>query len=366
MYELDLFHMARALELARRGEGLVEPNPMVGCVIAREEGVVGEGWHRQFGAAHAEVEALAAAGPRARGATAYVTLEPCNHFGKTPPCTQALLAAGIRRVVAPLADPFPQVGGCGFAELAAAGVEIEVGIMEAEARRLCAPYLKRIATGRPWIIAKWAMTLDGKIATRNGDSRWISSPESRDVVHRLRGRMDGILIGHGTAQADDPLLTARPSGPRTATRIVLDSRAALDSASQLVRTARETPVLVVTRPEAAESDRARLAAAGCDVFVCSGENHQTRLGHLLDELGRRQMTNVLVEGGSRLLGNLLDARAIDEVHVFLAPKLCGGGSAASPIAGNGIERIAEALRVEDLELQRVGPDLYMFGRLARS
>ncbi len=192
---------------------------------------------------------------RGRGATAYVTLEPCNHFGKTPPCTQALLAAGIHRVVAPLADPFPQAGGRGFAELSAAGVEIEIGIMEAEARRLCAPYLKRIATGRPWIIAKWAMTLDGKIATRRGDSRWISSPESRNVVHRLRGRMDGVLIGYGTAQADDPLLTARPSGPRTTTRIVLDSRAALDSASQLVRTARETPVLVVTGPEAAGSDR---------------------------------------------------------------------------------------------------------------
>ena len=292
-----------------------------------------------------------------------MTLEPCNHFGKTPPCTQALLTAGIRRVVASLADPFPQVSGRGFAELAAGGVEVEVGIMEAEARRLCAPYLKRIATGRPWIIAKWAMTLDGKIATRSGDSRWISSPESRDVAHRLRGRMDGILIGHGTAQADDPLLTARPPGPRTATRIVLDSRAALDSASQLVRTARETSVLVVTGPEATESDRSRLAAAGCEVFVCRGENHQTRLGYLLDELGQRQMTNVLVEGGSRLLGGLFDARAIDEVHVFLAPKLCGGGSAASPIAGNGIERIAEALRVEDFELQRVGPDLYVSGRI---
>jgi diaminohydroxyphosphoribosylaminopyrimidine deaminase/5-amino-6-(5-phosphoribosylamino)uracil reductase len=366
MYEIDLFHMARALELARWGEGLVEPNPMVGCVIAQEDGVVGEGWHRKFGAAHAEVEALAAAGPRARGATAYVTLEPCGHFGKTPPCTQALLAAGIRRVVASLADPFPQVSGRGFAELAAAGVEIEVGVMESEARRLCAPYLKLVGAGRPWIIAKWAMTLDGKIATRSGDSRWISSPASRDIVHRLRGRMDGILIGRGTATADDPLLTARPPGPRTATRIVLDSRAALDSASQLVRTARDAPVLVVTGPDAAESDRSRLTASGCEVVVCSSASQEARLGQILDEFGRRQMTNVLVEGGSRLLGSLLDVRAIDEVHLFLAPKLSGGGSAPGAIAGSGVERIAEALHVEDLEVQRVGPDLYLTGRLANS
>jgi diaminohydroxyphosphoribosylaminopyrimidine deaminase / 5-amino-6-(5-phosphoribosylamino)uracil reductase len=202
--EIDSLHMARALELARRGEGLVEPNPMVGCVIADYDEVIGEGWHRRFGFAHAEVEALAAVGPRARGATAYVTLEPCCHFGKTAPCTQALIAAGIRRVVAALADPFPQISGRGFRELTAAGIEVEIGLMESEARRLNAPYLKRVATGRPWVIAKWAMTLDGKLATRSGDSRWISGPESREIVHQLRGRVDAILIGRGTAVADDP------------------------------------------------------------------------------------------------------------------------------------------------------------------
>ncbi len=366
MSELDVFHMARALELARRGEGLVEPNPMVGCVIAREDGVVGEGWHRKFGAAHAEVEALAAAGPRARGATAYVTLEPCAHFGKTPPCTQALVAAGVRRVVAAMSDPFPQISSRGLAELAAAGVEVEVGVMEAEARRLCAPYLKRVTTGRPWIIAKWAMTLDGKIATRSGDSRWISGPEAREITHRLRGRMDGILIGRGTAAIDDPLLTARPPGPRTATRIVLDSRAALSSENWLVRTARDAPVLVAASSAANEPDRARLTAAGCEVFVCPGENHESRLGKLLDELGRRQMTNVLVEGGSQILGALFDARAVDEVHVFIAPMLCGGGSAPGPIGGSGIERIAQAVGIDDVQVQRVGADLYLSGRLART
>jgi diaminohydroxyphosphoribosylaminopyrimidine deaminase / 5-amino-6-(5-phosphoribosylamino)uracil reductase len=364
--EIDSLHMARALELARRGEGLVEPNPMVGCVIADNGGVIGEGWHRRFGFPHAEIEALTVAGPRARGATAYVTLEPCCHFGKTPPCTQALIAAGIHRVVAALADPFPQVSGQGFSELAAAGIEVEIGLMESEARRLHAPYLKRVTTGRPWIIAKWAMTLDGKLATRSGDSRWISGPESREIVHQLRGRVDAILIGRGTALADDPLLTARPPGPRTATRIVLDSRAALDSTSQLVRTARDTPLLIATGPEATDSDRARLAAAGCEVFVCDAPDHQARLGQLLDELGRRQMTNVLVEGGSRLLGSLFDARGIDEVHVFIAPKLCGGRAAPTPFAGDGVEHMAEALMLEDPQVKYVGPDLYLNGRLSRS
>jgi diaminohydroxyphosphoribosylaminopyrimidine deaminase / 5-amino-6-(5-phosphoribosylamino)uracil reductase len=364
--EIDSLHMARALELARRGEGLVEPNPMVGCVIADDDGVIGEGWHRRFGFAHAEVEALVAAGPRARGATAYVTLEPCCHFGKTPPCTQALIAAGIRRVVAALADPFPPISGRGFRELTAAGIEVEIGLMESEARRLNAPYLKRVVTGQPWVIAKWAMTLDGKLATRSGDSRWISGPESREIVHQLRGRVDAILIGRGTALADDPMLTARPPGPRTATRIVLDSRAALDSTSQLVRTARDTPLLIVSGPDATESNRARLTAAGCEVFVSDAPDHRARLGQLLDELGRRQMTNILVEGGSRLLGSLFDAREIDEVHVFIAPKLCGGQAAPTPVAGDGVDRMAEALMLEDPQVMRIGPDLYLSGRLARS
>jgi diaminohydroxyphosphoribosylaminopyrimidine deaminase/5-amino-6-(5-phosphoribosylamino)uracil reductase len=216
------------------------------------------------------------------------------------------------------------------------------------------------------VIAKWAMTLDGKLATRSGDSRWISGPESREIAHQLRGRVDAILIGRGTAVADDPLLTARPPGPRTATRIVLDSRAALDSNSQLVRTARDTPLLIATGPAAAESDRARLVAAGCEVLVCDAPDHRGRLTQLLDELGRRQMTNVLVEGGSRLLGSLFDAGEVDEVHIFISPKLCGGQAAPTPIAGDGIERMAEALMLEDPQVKHVGPDLYLSGRLARS
>jgi diaminohydroxyphosphoribosylaminopyrimidine deaminase/5-amino-6-(5-phosphoribosylamino)uracil reductase len=364
--ELDLWHMARALELARHGEGFVEPNPMVGCVIAQEGEVVGEGWHRRFGGPHAEIEAINVAGPRAQGATLYVTLEPCCHQGKTPPCTKAIVAAGIHRVVCALRDPFPAVSGAGIAELQAAGVRVDVGLLDADARRLSAPYLNLVRSGRPWVIAKWAMTLDGRIATRTGESRWISSLRSRAVVHRMRGRVDAIIVGSGTARADDPLLAARPPGPRTATRIVVDGAATLADSSRLVRTARETPVLVAAGNESSDRDRRRLRDQGCEVLVCDALSHSGRIEQLLDELGRRRMTNVLVEGGSRLLGTLFDLRAIDEVHVFTAPKLVGGATALAPIGGEGIEKMSDSFELVDAEWERVGDDLYVHGRIERN
>ncbi len=363
--DLDLWHMRRALELAAKGQGWVEPNPMVGCVIARGAEIIGEGWHGRFGGPHAEVEALHMAGSRAAGATMYVTLEPCSHFGKTPPCTRAVLAAGVKRVVVAMKDPFPQVAGGGLAELQAAGVETECGLLEFEARQLNAPYLKLLETGRPWIIAKWAMSLDGKIANAGGESRWISNKKSREIVHKLRGRMDAIIVGRETALRDDPMLTARPPGPRTALRIVLDTGAVLPPGSRLVRTAAEAPVLVAVGREAAESNRSRLQDAGCEVFECAGETHVDRLQSLFDELGRRRMTNVLVEGGGRVLGSLFDARQIDEVHVFIAPKLIGGTKAASPFAGKGVERMAEALCLDVPEIEKIEDDVYVHGRVKK-
>jgi diaminohydroxyphosphoribosylaminopyrimidine deaminase/5-amino-6-(5-phosphoribosylamino)uracil reductase len=356
-------HMSRALELARRGEGFVEPNPMVGCVIAHGDQVVGEGWHRRFGGSHAEAEAIAAAGERAAGATLYVTLEPCAHFGKTPPCTQAILAAGIAHVVCAMRDPFPKVSGRGIAELQTAGVHLEVGLFEAEARQLNAPYLKLLATGRPWVIAKWAMSLDGRIATHTGESRWISGLRSRAVVHRMRGRVDAVIVGSGTAHADDPLLSARPPGPRKAARIVVDSAASLASDSRLIRTIEEGPVLVAVGPNSTSADRQRLQDHGCEILVCDAATHAARLAQLLDELGRRRMTNVLVEGGGKLLGALFDLGAIDEVHVFIAPKLIGGEAAIAPLGGHGIENMSEALPLIDTQSEQVGDDLYIHGRL---
>jgi len=365
-HDIDLWHMRRAVELAGRGQGFVEPNPMVGCVIAQGAEIIGEGWHRRFGEPHAEVEALRIAGDRAAGATLYVTLEPCCHQGKTPPCTRALLAAGLHRVVVAQPDPFPQVQGRGIAELQAAGVAVEVGVLEAEARRLNAPYLKLVTCGRPWIIAKWAMTLDGKIATHTGMSRWISSPPSRQIVHALRGRVDAIMVGRGTVARDNPLLTARPPGPRTAVRVILDTAASLPSDSELVRTARQTPVLVAAGATASPADRLRLGAAGCEVLICPGESPAARLDALLAELGRRRLTNVLVEGGGHVLGSLLDARQIDEVHAFVAPKLFGGATASTAIAGGGIAAVSEALPLESPEVRQVGDDTYLHARVLRT
>lgn len=361
--DLDAWHMTRALELALQGQGSVEPNPLVGCVITRGAEIIGEGWHRRFGGPHAEIEALAVAGNRAKGATMYVTLEPCCHFGKTPPCTRAVIGAEVRRVVVAQRDPFPAVDGGGLAELQAAGIEVEVGVQEAAARQLNAPYLKLLTKKRPWVIAKWAMTLDGKIATRTGDSQWISNAASREIVHALRGRMDAIVVGRGTVAADDPQLTARPPGPRVAVRVVLDSRASISLESQLVRTAKTTPVLIAVGPEAPAAKIEPLKNAGCEVFKCNGATHESRLLELLDELGRRRMTNVLVEGGSQLLGGLFDAHQIDEVHAFIAPKLIGGTEAPGPIAALGFEKMSQALLLDQPRWRQVNGDLYLHGRI---
>jgi diaminohydroxyphosphoribosylaminopyrimidine deaminase/5-amino-6-(5-phosphoribosylamino)uracil reductase len=359
----DESFMRRAIELARRGEGLVEPNPMVGCVIVAGGQMAGEGWHRHFGGPHAEVEALRAAGEAARGATAFVSLEPCCHHGKTPPCTEALIAAGIARVVIGTRDPYEKVAGGGIAALRAAGITTTEGVCEDDARRVLAPYLKLVTTGRPWVIAKWAMSLDGKIATRTGESRWISSDASREFVHALRGRVDGILIGRKTAERDDPLLTARPLHSdgirRTAMRIVLASRATLSPSSQLVQKIEQAPVIVAVSEAAPTSACNGLSSRGVEIVCCAGATFTERLNSLLAELGRRRMTNVLVEGGGEVLGTLLDMRQIDEVHAFVAPKLIGGRDAVTPMEAVGVERIADALGFGDLTVQTLGEDVYI-------
>jgi diaminohydroxyphosphoribosylaminopyrimidine deaminase/5-amino-6-(5-phosphoribosylamino)uracil reductase len=334
--------------------------------LVKDGRIVGEGWHQKFGQAHAEIGALEQAGEAARGATCYVTLEPCCHSGKTPPCTDALVRAGVARVVAALEDPFPQVAGRGAAQLRAAGIVVELGLCEKEARRQNAPYLTLLATGRPYVHAKWAMTLDGKIATRSGDSKWISNHASRRIVHELRGRMDAIVVGIGTALADDPMLRARPPGPRTATRVVLDSQARLPATSQLAQTIRQAPTLVVTSEHAAATALAPLRAAGCEILPCPLDEHG-RLGLplLLANLGQRRFTNVLVEGGSQVLGGFLDAGMIDEVHVFIAPMLAGGADAKTAVAGQGVDRIAEALRLAETSVESVGGDIYVRGIPAR-
>jgi diaminohydroxyphosphoribosylaminopyrimidine deaminase/5-amino-6-(5-phosphoribosylamino)uracil reductase len=358
----DLFWMRRALAEAEKGRGWVEPNPSVGAVVVREAQLVSVGHHERFGGPHAEVLALARAGEAARGATLYVTLEPCCHFGKTPPCTDAILAAGVRRVVAALRDPFPQVSGSGLAKLREAGVEVEEGVDAEAATRLLAPYLKRQLTGLPYVTAKWAMTLDGKTATATGESQWISSERSRAIVHELRGRMDAVLVGIGTALADDPLLTARPPGPRRAARVVLDGKARLPTTSQLAQSAHETPVWIAACDGADPGRLAALQALGCTILGFPA-NARVPIVPLLEELGRRQVTNLFVEGGGQALGSFLDAGQVDAVEVFIAPILEGGSHPFGPARGLGSARMADALRLDWHETRSIDDDIHLRGTL---
>ncbi len=353
--------MRHALALSERGRGFVEPNPLVGAVVLDVAGQrVGEGWHQKFGEAHAEVNAFVMAGDRARGGTLLVTLEPCCHWGQTPPCTDAVLRSGVARVYAAMADPFPKVAGGGLTTLREAGLEVQVGLCEAESQKLNAPYLKLLRTGRPWVHAKWAMTLDGKIATHTGDSRWISGEESRQAVHALRGRVDAVIVGRGTVWADDPLLTARPPGARTAARVVLSASGELPESCQLRTTARDAPVIVFTL-RGNEPKLSGWASAGCEVLGLVSHDSRLSVDAVLAELGRRRMTHVLVEGGAGVLGAFFDARAVDEYHVFVAPKIVGSDRSLSPVGGLGVACIRDALKLVEFRAVASGDDVYLHG-----
>ena len=337
--------MRRALALARRARGRVEPNPMVGCVIVKRDRIIGEGYHRKFGGPHAEVDALRRCAGDPRGATVYVTLEPCAHTGKTPPCVDALIAARVGRVVAAGRDPNPAVRGRGFRKLRAAGIDVTVGVARDEAQQLNAPFFKLMRTGQPWVIAKWAQSLDGKIATHTGDSKWISDQVARGHAHRERGRVDGILVGVGTVLRDDPALTARVGRPkRTATRIVLDPQLRTPLKSQLVRTARRTPTLIVCSERTAARTRGWYESRGCVVLpLPHAKPAGLDLDALLTVLGERQMSNLIIEGGGATLGHFFDQQRVDEIHCYLTPQLIGGATAPGPWHTHGVTRVREAL-----------------------
>ena len=352
--------MQYALDLARRGQGAVEPNPMVGCAIVVNDELIAEGWHERFGGPHAEVNALAACQKEdLTGATLYVTLEPCAHHGKTPPCSQALVESGIKRVVIAMQDPFPQVDGRGIEQLREAGIEVMTGVAQQEAELLNAPFVMQQLHHRPWVIGKWAMTLDGKIATHTGSSQWVSNEKSRAIVHQIRGRMDAIVVGHQTALADNPSLNARPAGPRMATRIVVARTPALPLDSHLVSTAKQQPVIVTAGPQADPTHLENLRAHGVEILTFENEDEIVR--GLLRDLASRDFTNVLIEGGAALLGACLDQNLVDEVHVFVAPKLVGAQQAPSPIGGTGIERMQDALPLKNQTVQILEEDIYISG-----
>ncbi|MGL4942604.1 MAG: bifunctional diaminohydroxyphosphoribosylaminopyrimidine deaminase/5-amino-6-(5-phosphoribosylamino)uracil reductase RibD [Thermoguttaceae bacterium] len=361
----DAYWMRRAVSLAVRGEGCVEPNPMVGCVVVRDGVVLGEGYHATFGGPHAEVVALNSCKTDPNGATIYVTLEPCCHTGKTPPCTDAILAARPRRVVVATLDPFPHVSGEGVAQLRQNGIDVTVGVEEIAAQYVLAPYLMRLKNNRPWVIAKYAMTLDGKIASTTGSSRWISCAASRATVMQLRSRVDAILIGGETARRDDPLLTVRDvcgSNVRTPRRIVVGRTESVGESSRLLATACDVPLLVVAAT-ATDAERKRLEVAGAETLLI--DDGTTRLNILLTHLAKSGVTNLLVEGGGRILGSFFDENLIDEVYAFVAPKLIGGAASPTPIAGCGLTEMCNAVTFASSEWLPSGDDILFHGRTTR-
>ena len=347
--------MRRALALAARGVGLVSPSPLVGCVVTDAAGAVaGEGFYLWDAVEHAEAIALRQAGERARGGTAYVSLEPHSHQSRTPPCTEALLCAGISRVVAPIEDPNPKVAGQGFIALREAGLEVVTGVLAREAARLNEAYIQHQRTGRPFVHLKLASSLDGKIATRAGDSQWITGPAARSRVQELRHTYDAILVGAGTARSDNPSLTdrTRRARRRPLARIVLDERLETPLASPLVLTAREFPTLLFTaQPQAAE-----YSAKGVEI-ISGGRD----LGAVLDELGRREFNSLLVEGGAGVAGAFLDAGLVNKVSFFIAPLIIGGTDAPAAVGGAGPASLAEACRLSDVTITQHGPDVEITG-----
>jgi len=364
---IDNDFMRQALELAKKGEGYVEPNPMVGCVLVRDGQVIGQGFHTQFGQAHAEVEAIRSARTDLTDATCYVTLEPCSHDGKTPPCVQAILQTGLQRVVVAMRDPNPLVNGNGIRLLQEAGLSVTEHVLEEEARWLNAPYLTLLQKNRPWIHAKWAMTLDGRLAAKTHDSQWISGEASRKLVHQLRSRMDAIVIGAVTAKHDDPLLTVRLDeserhGNKMPCRVILDSSGSLSPESQLARTAREVPVLLVTQTDDVQKLRP-LEESGCEILRLPSSSRRDSLRLFLEHGASRKWTHLLVEGGRQILGAFFDAKCMDEVHAFIAPKLIGGESAIPVIGGEGIEKMSLAALLESPTSQLSEQDIYIRGRI---
>lgn len=359
--------MQRALQLAAAARGRVSPNPAVGAVVVQGGRVVGEGQTQPPPGEHAEIVALQQAGAAARGATMWVTLEPCSHFGRTPPCVDAILAAGVARVVCSIEDPDPHVNGAGIARLRAAGVQVDVGCEAERTREHLADYIMHRRSGRPLVTAKFAASLDGKIAARSGDSRWVSGPETLIWAHEERTRLDAIAVGVNTVLVDDPQLTARPngseSGARQPLRVVVDSRGRTPSAARVLQGPART--LIATTTRAADGWRAEMQRRGAEVALLPEQDGHVELRALVTLLGQRDCLNLLVEGGGVLLGSFFDAGLIDRVQAIIAPMIIGGRDAPTAVEGCGAERMADALRLERLRVSRLGRDVLIEGVVPR-
>ena len=352
-------YMQKALALAARAQGRTSPNPMVGAVVVKDNQVVGEGYHRKAGTPHAEVHALQAAGEAARGATLYVNLEPCSHYGRTPPCADAIVRAGVKKVVVAGLDPNPRVSGRGLKVLQDAGIETLTGVLEQEAQKLNLAFFKYIQTRTPLVSLKVAMTLDGKIATSTGDSRWISGAGSRKYVHQLRNVYDAIMVGIGTVLKDDPMLNTRleDENIRDPVRVIIDSKLDLPRFSNIVKTARQQKTIVFCGQQADDARQEFLEEAGLTVIQLATDEEKLPLEEVLQVLGEMEIMTLLVEGGGEINGYLIEKHLIDKVYWFIAPKIVGGRAAPTPVGGSGIPQLKDALPLKSMEIQRFDKDI---------
>lgn len=367
MSETDLNYMRMAVRLAEGGGGWVNPNPLVGAVIVKDGRVIGQGFHERFGGPHAERNALANCSENPEGSTLYVSLEPCCHHGKTPPCTDAIIASGISRVVVGMPDPNPLVSGKGLELIRSAGISVESGLLEDEIREQNRFFIKYISQKKPWTALKSAMTLDGKIASKTKDSKWISCEESREYVHGLRSRFAAVAVGSSTAIADDPLLNCRLENGdvHQPLRIVIDSRAKLPCASRIAQTALEFPAMVACTDEAPSGRIKDLERTGIEVLVCASKDGRVDLDDLLQKLGSKGIDSLLVEGGGNLNYSFLNQGLADELYLFVAPKILGGASAVTPVEGEGFGNVADAISVEYQEIIQMGTDILIRAKCLR-
>jgi len=354
-------YMHEALALARLGLGRTSPNPPVGALLVKDGRIVGRGYHHRCGEPHAEVVAIEDAGDDAKGATLYVTLEPCAHYGHTPPCTERIIKSGIIQVIAPTEDPNPQVNGQGFERLRQAGIAVKTGILAEESEELLEAYFHFVKNSRPFVVAKWASSLDGKIAVRSGETRYISGEEAQRFTHKLRNELDAILVGIGTVQADDPQLTCRMEGGRNPLRIILDADAKLISESYIARTSKQVPTILVVSDRVQRTKTKKLEGRGLEVVALSAKDGFLDLLALMKELNNRGLASLLVEGGAKVLGSFFDRGLVDKVYVEIAPIIIGGEEAKVAVTGEGVETLADAWRLDRLKVERLGEDILVSG-----
>jgi len=363
--EFDQYYMNLALDLARKSEGQTNPNPLVGAVIVKSGKVVAKGYHEKAGLPHAEAIALNKAGTKARGADLYVNLEPCCHHGRTPPCTEAIISAGIKRVILGIRDPNRLVNGRGIRFLRKQGVEVVIGVLRRDCHKINEHFIKYITTGRPWVILKSAVSLDGKIATRTGDSKWITGSKARAYAHRLRSRVDAILVGAETVRMDDPQLTVRPKkkSMRNPVRIIVSGKGSISTSAKIFNNAHKERVIYVANASLPLVRKKKLQKIGVEVLLVKYRKKKVDLPLLMDALGKMKITSIMIEGGSEISGNALKEKLVDKLIYFLAPKIIGGKNAPGPVGGQGISRIEDFIEVKEISIEKLGNDFVIEGNI---